>query len=205
MFSLNINLLIEIFSKMSTKKLHSNDDTFYYITFTCFRWFNLFEMTDFYDSIYQWFEKLIKFQVYNCGYVIMPYHLHMLAYTHNHERAINNIIGTGKRFMAYEIVQRLNQSGRTELLQIMADAVTPAEMQRNKKHEVFQDSLDCKEVITEKFIRQKLNYIHKNPVSGKWKLVDQYLDYEYSSARFYDLGEEAKCRLYNYAELLSAR
>ena len=65
-FSLNINLLIEIFSKMSTKKLHSNDDTFYYITFTCFRWFNLFEMTDFYDSIYQWFEKLIKFQVYNC-------------------------------------------------------------------------------------------------------------------------------------------
>jgi REP element-mobilizing transposase RayT len=97
----------------------------------------------------QWFEKSTKFQVYNSGFVIMPNHLHMLAYTQNTERAINNIIGTGKRFMAYEIVKRLEKSERTELLRIMADAVTPAERKWNKKHEVFQDSLDCKEVITE--------------------------------------------------------
>ena len=134
----------------------------------------------------------------------MPNHLHMLAYTQNTERAINNIIGTGNRFMAYEIVKRLEKSGRTELLRIMANSVTPAERLRNKKHEVVQDSLDCKEVITEKFVGQKLNYIHKNPVSGKWKLVDHYLDYEYFSARFYDLGEEAKCRLYNYTEQISS-
>ncbi|MBK9226107.1 MAG: hypothetical protein IPL67_03360 [Ignavibacteria bacterium] len=44
--------------------------------------------------------------------------------------------------------------------------------------------------MTEKFIRQKLNYMHKNPVSGKWKLVENYLDYIHSSARFYELGEE---------------
>jgi hypothetical protein len=118
-------------------------------------------MTNFYDFIYQWFEKLTKFQVYNCGYVIMPNHLYMLAYTQNSERAINIIIGTGKRFMAYEIVKRLEKSGRTDLLRILADAVTPVERQRNKKHEIFKDSLDCKEVITEKFVRQKLNYIHK--------------------------------------------
>ena len=105
--------------------------------------------------------------------------------------------------MAYEIVKRLENYKRTDLLLNMAGAVTKSERKRNKKHEVFQDSLDCKEVITEKFIRQKLNYIHKNPVSGKWKLADHYLDYEYSSARFYDLGEEAKCRLYNYAELIT--
>ncbi len=134
----------------------------------------------------------------------MPNHIHLLVYTQNSERAINNIIGTGKRFMAYEIVKRLENYKRTDLLLIMARAVTKSERKRNKKHEVFQDSMDCKEVITEKFIRQKLNYIHKNPVSGKWKLADHYLDYEYSSARFYDLGEEAKCRLYNYAELITA-
>lgn len=134
----------------------------------------------------------------------MPNHIHLLVYTQNSERAINNIIGTGKRFMAYEIVKRLEIYKRTDLLLIMASAVTKSERKRNKKHEVFQDSLDCKEVITEKFIRQKLNYIHKNPVNGKWKLADHYLDYEYSSARFYDLGEQAKCRLYNYAELITA-
>ena len=188
---------------MSIKQQHGNYDTFYYITFTCFKWINLFEITNSYDFVYQWFEILTKFQVYNCGYVIMPNHIHLLVYTQNSERAINNIIGTGKRFMAYEIVKRLENYKRTDLLLNMAGAVTKSERKRNKKHEVFQDSLDCKEVITEKFIRQKLNYIHKNPVSGKWKLADHYLDYEYSSARFYDLGEEAKCRLYNYAELIT--
>jgi hypothetical protein len=43
-----------------------------------------------------------------------------------------------------------------------------------------------------------------NPSEGKWKLVEQYLDYEYSSAGFYDLGEKAKCKLFHYAELISA-
>ena len=124
---------------MSVKKLHTNYDAFYYITFTCLRWISLFEITGFYD-----------------------------------------------------------------FLQLMFDSVPPSERQRNKKHEVFQDSLDCKEAITEKFVRQKLNYIHKNPVSGKWKLVDHYLDYEYSSARFYNLGEEPKCKLFHYAELISS-
>ncbi len=59
----------------------------------------------------------------------------------------------------------------------------------SKKHEVFEDSFDRKEIITEKFVRQKLNYIHKNPVSRKWKLVENYLDDEYSSAGFYDRGK----------------
>lgn len=83
----------------------------------------------------------------------------------------------------------------------MSDAVNESEKQRNKKHEVFEDSFDCKEIITERFVRQKLNYIHKNPVSGKWKLVGHYLDYEYSSARFYDLGEKPKCNLFHYSEV----
>ncbi len=86
----------------------------------------------------------------------------------------------------------------------MSGAVVLSEKRRDKKHEVFEDSFDCKEIITEKFVRQKLNYIHKNPVSGKWKLVDDYLDYIHSSARFYDLGEKAICKLFNYAELISA-
>jgi hypothetical protein len=33
-----------------------------------------------------------------------------------------------------------------------------------------------------------LNYIHHNPVSGKWNLVNDYTDYEHSSVSFYDLN-----------------
>ncbi len=35
---------------------------------------------------------------------------------------------------------------------------------------------------------QKLNYIHFNPVSGKWQLAKDDLGYFYSSARFYETG-----------------
>ena len=189
---------------MSVRKLHLNYNTIYFITFTCFRWMNLFEITDIYDYLYHWYEDLTKTMVYNCGYVIMPNHLHLLTYTANPQLTINNIIGKGKRFLAYEIVDRLEKSGRYDLLNQMSEGVKRSERNRNKKHQVFVDSFDCKELFTEKFIRQKLKYIHKNPVSGKWKLADDYLDYEYSSARFYELGEKAKCNLHHYTDLISA-
>ena len=97
----------------------------------------------------------------------MPNHLHSLVFTKNDEDTINDMIGETKRFMAYEIVKRLKRGGRKDLLKIMHDSVNPNEVKKNKKHSVFQPSEDIKEILTEKFIRQKLNYMHKNPVSGK--------------------------------------
>ncbi|MEO6869813.1 MAG: hypothetical protein ABI168_09225, partial [Ginsengibacter sp.] len=32
------------------------------------------------------------------------------------------------------------------------------------------------------FAKQKIEYIHFNPISGKWDLAKNYLDYYYSSA-----------------------
>ena len=48
---------------------------------------------------------------------------------------------------------------------------------RGKKHEVWIDSFDVKECRTEKFIMQKLIYIHENPVRGRWKLCESSLEY----------------------------
>jgi REP element-mobilizing transposase RayT len=134
----------------------------------------------------------------------MPNHIHLLICTRNSKETINKIIGNGKRFIAYEIVKRLKRLNRKDLLKTMENSVSKIERQRNKKHEVFEPSFECKEILTEKFIRQKLNYMHKNPISGKWKLVEHYLDYKYSSARFYDLGEETRCKIFHYAEIISA-
>ncbi len=185
---------------MSVKKIHYEVDTFYFITFTCLNWNELFEITSLYDNIYSWFEKLEKEGVYNCGYVIIPNHIHLLVYLSR----INKIIGNGKRFMAYEIVARLNHLGREDLVELLKNSVKASSKVKNKKHEVFEPSFDCKEVVTENFIRQKLNYMHKNPVSGKWKLVEDYLDYQYSSVRFYDLGDAPDCKLFHYTDMRSA-
>jgi len=44
-------------------------------------------------------------------------------------------------------------------------------------HKVFRDSFDAKAIFSEKFLVQKLNYIHHNPITGKWKLAEDFVSY----------------------------
>ena len=71
-------------------------------------------------------------------------------------------------------------------MEILQEGVTELEKARGKLHQVFEQSFDLKEVLTEKFLIQKINYIHQNPVSKKWKLVNDYRDYQHSSAGYYE-------------------
>ena len=72
--------------------------------------------------------------------------------------------------MAYDIVERLSKKGQDTILQELQNGVGMKDKQRGKKHEVWKDSFGIKECRTEKFILQKLIYMHMNPISGKWKL-----------------------------------
>jgi uncharacterized membrane protein YpjA len=45
-----------------------------------------------------------------------------------------------------------------------------------------------KECNSNKFVYQKLDYMHKIPVSKKWQLVNDFTDYLYSSAAYYEKG-----------------
>jgi hypothetical protein len=83
----------------------------------------------------------------------MPNHLHSLIYTKNEEHVVNFIIGETKRFMSYEIVKRLENIRRHDLLKIMHDTLNPNEIRKKKLHNVFEPSADIKEILTEKFIR----------------------------------------------------
>ena len=88
----------------------------FFITFTCYRWQALIEQTDSYDLVYGWFDYLKKQNHRIAGYVIMPNHLHVLIDFAATVKSINAIIGNGKRFMAYEIIKRLQQAGKTDVL-----------------------------------------------------------------------------------------
>jgi len=51
---------------------------------------------------------------------------------------------------------------------------------------------DAKACYSLEMIEQKIDYIHHNPVSGKWNLVNDWTEYPHSSAGFYELGRENK-------------
>ena len=174
---------------MSVKTQHDTEYSFWFITFTCMEWKPLFEATQSYHLAYKWFQYLRDKQLAEViSYVVMPNHLHAILNLSQQTTAINTLVGNGKRFMAYEIVKKLKEKGDLQLLAELESAVSEREKKKGQKHKVFKDSFDCKAIFTEKFMLQKMSYIHHNPVSGKWRLVDDYTDYEHSSASFYELG-----------------
>ena len=94
--------------------------------------------------------------------------------------------------MAYEMVNRLQERKDYSLLNKLQESVTSSDKDRGKKHQVFERSFDCKPITTQHFFIEKLNYIHNNPCSGIWKLVENPTDYKHSSAKQYIAGEEGE-------------
>ena len=177
---------------LSTHTEHTELFETYFCTFTCYNWLPLFEEAQAYDTVYKWFDELKKSDCDILAYVIMPNHLHCLLFPRNKTKSLNKLVANGKRFMAYAIVQKLSDLNKIDLLNTLKKGVNENEKSKGKKHQVFRLSFDAKLCFDEKMTEQKLDYIHHNPVSGKWRLSDDFSEYEHSSAGFYELGKKNK-------------
>ena len=186
---------------MSLHTQHSENFEVYFCTVTCYKWLPLFEQAQAYRSVYRWFDHLKDDGCLLLGYVIMPNHFHVLLYPTHSGTSLNKIVGDGKRFMAYDIVNSLKKSGSDSLLKTLADGVEPKEKLKGKKHQVFKISFDARKCFNENMIEQKLLYMHHNPVQGKWSLAEDFTKYVHSSAAFYELGEVGKTPMFHYKDL----
>ena len=176
---------------MPTHQLHLHKGETYFITFTCYRWLPLIEQTNLYPYFQKWFDYLQKNHTQLLGYVIMPNHVHLLVYQGEESpKVLNTLVSNGKRFLAYEIIKRLQEKNKEGLLRILQHGVSNNEKKKGKKHQVFRLSFDAKLCFNLRMLKTKLNYIHKNPVKGKWMLVEDWVKYPHSSAGFYEEGKE---------------
>ena len=108
---------------MSVRKTIPYNNGVYFITFTCARWLPLFKICNAYNLVCNWFNILKAEGHYIIGYVIMPHHVHALIAFKETGKSINSIVGTGKRFMAYELVDMLKAQHKNLLLGEMAQMV----------------------------------------------------------------------------------
>ena len=185
---------------MAVKFKHSDSYSTYFCSFTCYRWIALFEITNSYDTVYKWFEYLKSKSGDVVSYVIMPNHVHCILYFRNIPFDLNKVIGNGKRFMAYEIIKRLEALNKTEVLSQLCH-ITDREIKKGQKHKVFEESFDAKPIFSEPFLEQKVNYIHMNPVRGKWNLAEDFTQYQHSSASFYETGEAFHFKPVHYKDV----
>lgn len=135
----------------------------------------------------------------------MPNHVHALIDFTTSDKKINTVVGNGKRFIAYELIERLKSSGKEEILKQLEKAVTAKGKEKGKLHEVWEESFDWKFCETAKFAYQKLIYMHNNPCAGKWKLVEDITKYEHSSARYYITGKHTAFEVTDIETIFSER
>ena len=95
-------------------------------------------------------------------------------------------------------IERLKASEQNELLTQLQQGLRVSDIARGQKHRVFATSTDLVELFSGKMIEQKLHYIHANPVSKKWQLVDDAVEYQHSSFAFYVRGENRNAPLTAY-------
>ena len=174
----------------------------YFITFTCYNWLPLIDAAGAYTDVYNFFDVLKQKGHCIVGYVIMPNHVHLLLHYCGEGATLNLLVGNGKRFMAYSIVKRLQEKSRADLLVRLSGGVEPKDKARGKLHEIWKPGFDVKPCRTEKFLLQKLHYIHDNPVRGKWKLAADNESYEHSSCLFYFHQQQRHCEVTHYRTLL---
>jgi REP element-mobilizing transposase RayT len=179
-----------------------NENGVYFITLTCYNWLPLIEIANAYNDVYNFLEVLKTKGCKVVAYVIMPNHLHLMIFYANEQETLNALIGQGKRFMAYGIVKRLRQTFQSNLLGKLSMAVSIVEKARDKQHQIWKTGFDKKHCRTESFLLQKLDYLHNNPIRGKWNLAKDRESYEHSSCLFYSQGIQQHCSVTHYKEVL---
>jgi len=118
------------------------------------------------------------------GYVIMPDHIHLLIWPYG-QSTVSDIMRDYKEFTAKRVIRQAEVEGIREWVVAFQRAGQETSRSENK---VWQDSYWDENVYTESFLRQKLNYMHENPIRAG--LVKDPAAYPYSSYRNYELGEE---------------
>jgi len=123
-------------------------------------------------------QKLIE--VY--GYVIMPNHIHLIW---------NMLKINGKESPAASFTKFTAHQFKKYLL--AKDPKLLNLYQSEKNDRIFQfwkrDPLAIP-LSSESILTQKLDDIHDNPIQEKWNLCTQPEDYKWSSANFYETGDD---------------
>lgn len=144
-------------------------------------WEKLFVDDDYKEIVIQSLDFLSsKNKIDVFGFVIMPTHIHLIW-------RMKGLIG--KECPQASFLKHTSHLFKKNiLLENPANLEKFAVSKKNKKYEFWhRDSLAI-ELYSQKIALQKLNYIHNNPVSKKWMLAKEPVDYSYSSANFYENG-----------------
>jgi REP element-mobilizing transposase RayT len=168
---------------MTTGYLIDRPGETYFTTFTVVDWVDIFSRKPYRDILLDslsFCRKEKGLKVF--GYVVMTNHMHtIIRAKHNN---LPNVIRDFKRHTAHRIIETMDQipESRKDWMLKRFEFAARSNV-RNGHHQVWYHDNRAELILTEPFFRQKLGYIHMNPVKAGW--VEKPSDWLYSSARNY--------------------
>ncbi len=156
----------------------------YFITMTVVDWIDVFMRKNHKIAIVeslQYCQKKKGLEIF--GWCLMPSHLHMIIRA-GEGYNLSDILRDFKRHTSKTVLNQIieePESRREWMLEAFEKAGTKSS--KHYKYKFWQDGSHPVELLSEKFIRQKLDYIHNNPVEEM--LVASACEYLFSSARNY--------------------
>jgi len=167
---------------MSTGYKILDKEGMYFLTFQIVGWVDIFTRKIYRDIAIESLKYCQQHKGLNLfAYVIMSNHIHLLAQSEH-----GNLSGfirdfksyTSKRF--FEVVDSFKESRKDWMKMVFT---YHAKYKSKQDNQIWTNDNHAELIYSQKFIEQKLNYIHENPV--KSGIVAKPEDYLYSSARNY--------------------
>ena len=150
----------------------------YFHTSTVVGWLPIFTRSETVQIIldsWDYLQKNDNFVLH--GYVILENHLHFIAKSDNHSEHIKRF----KSFTARKIIDYLKKQRVTMILKQLE--FYKAKHKKETQYQFWQEGTHPQQILDEEMMRQKLDYIHYNPVKRGY--VDDPVHWRYSSARNY--------------------
>ncbi|TAF31940.1 MAG: transposase [Cytophagia bacterium] len=157
----------------------------HFMTFRVVDWVDVFSRKIYRDIIInsmKYCQQNKGLEVY--AYVIMTNHVHVIWRASKDN--LSDVVRDFKKFTGLNIIKTIQNvetgESRQDWLLKRFEFAARSNI-RNSDHQFWASGSHAVELLSEKFIYQKLNYIHENPVRAGW--VEKPEDYLYSSARNY--------------------
>jgi putative transposase len=154
------------------------DEYPYFMTCTIVGWVPIFTRPEAVQIVFDSWSFLKKEKAFCLyGYVVLENHLHLVASA----PTLSNVMKSFKMYTARQIIDLLEAHGATVLLRQLRALKLRHKVESD--YQVWEEGSKPKQVVSDAMMRQKLEYMHNNPVKRGY--VDDPLHWRYSSARNY--------------------
>jgi putative transposase len=154
------------------------EKTPHFLTCTVLNWIPLFTRPETAGIILEalrYRQEEIVWKIY--GYVILENHIHMIVQAEDLAVELPRF----KSYTARKLIDHLKECRAERLLQQLA--FFRKDHKRDRDYQCWEEGSHPQLIETEQVLRQKLDYIHQNPVKRGY--VDDPMHWRYSSARDY--------------------